>query len=404
MTSYKSLGEVSDIIGGYAFKSGDFVSSGIPIMKIANISSENEICFGNNSSYINENDFEKYDKYALSKGDIVVALSGATTGKYGVIKNDQRILLNQRVARIRAHAELINPEFLYFYMNLLEDKIKNRALGAAQPNISTNELAKFQIPLPPLDVQSNIVEILKTTDIMLKNRQSQIAALDELTQSVFLEMFGDPETNPFDWSLGIINDLTLKSQYGTSKKAHENKGTYSILRMNNITYRGDWNLNDLKYIDLDEKECQKYLVHKGELLFNRTNSKELVGKTAVFRKEHPMAFAGYLVKLQVNDKGNSEFISAFLNSDYGKAVLLSKAKSIVGMANINAEELKKISIYLPPKKLQDEFACKIYKIIEYKEQLKVGLLQLEMLYSALLSKAFKGKESFFKNSRNISTS
>ncbi len=93
--------------------------------------------------------------------------------------------------------------------------------------------------------------------------------------------------------------------------------------MNNITYSGNWDFSDLKYIDLNSKEKNKYLVYKGELLFNRTNSKELVGKTAVYRRREPMAFAGYLVKLKTNIKGNSEYISAYLNSKYGRLVLLN---------------------------------------------------------------------------------
>src|SRR5690606_6317785 len=157
------------------------------------------------------------------------------------------------------------------------------------------------------------------------------------TQSVFLEMFGDPYKNPKNWPVGTIKDITLKTQYGTSKKASENKGKYPILRMGNITYNGFLDFNDMKYIDLDDSEAEKYLVHKGDLLFNRTNSKELVGKTAVYREELPMAYAGYLVKLVPNEKANSEIISGFLNSKYGKTLLYSMAKNIVGMTNINAE-------------------------------------------------------------------
>ena len=79
-------------------------------------------------------------------------------------------------------------------------------------------------------------------------------------------------------------------QYGTSKKANVDKGRYPILRMNNITYNGNWDFSNLKYIDLDERDISKYLVHYGEVLFNRTNSKELVGKTAVYLEKYKTAF------------------------------------------------------------------------------------------------------------------
>ncbi|MDM8536938.1 restriction endonuclease subunit S, partial [Desulfobacterales bacterium HSG17] len=132
------------------------------------------------------------------------------------------------------------------------------------------------------------------------------------------------------------------------------------------------------------------LAYKGEMFFNRTNSKELVGKTAVFREEMPMAFAGYLVKLIANDRGNTEYISAYLNSKHGKSVLLNKAKNIVGMANINAEELKNIKINIPPVELQNTFADQSHKIEAKKEEMIKSLQELEDNFNALMQRAFKG--------------
>lgn len=304
---------------------------------------------------------------------------------------DEIALLNQRVAKIVPKNEQVCSKYLFYYMYKLQNKILQKAGGAAQPNISPKEIAQFTIPLPSIDIQNRISEILDKAQELIDKRKAQIEALDQLIQSVFLEMFGDPATNPKKWPMGFIKDLTLKTQYGTSKKASEDAGKYPILRMNNITYEGHWDLTDLKYVDLDEKEVEKYLVHKGELLFNRTNSKELVGKTAVYRFEKPMAFAGYLVKVIPNEKANAEFISAYLNSKYGKSILFSMAKNIVGMANINAEELKSIKIYIPPKQLQDQFARIVQKIESQRELFKKGLVELEKNFDSLMQRAFKGE-------------
>ena len=139
--------------------------------------------------------------------------------------------------------------------------------------------------------------------------------------------------------------------------------------MNNITYKGGWDFTNLKYIDIEDKDVNKYLVKYGEVLFNRTNSKELVGKTAVYREQTPMAYAGYLIKLTPNENFNGVFIAMYLNSNYVKSVLYNMAKNIVGMANINAKELTNISIFLPLS-LQNEFAKKIEKIEELKSNVK----------------------------------
>jgi len=257
--------------------------------------------------------------------------------------------------------------------------------------IKLGDLTEAFIPIPPLETQKKIVEVLDKAQGLIDARKKQIRLMDELIQSVFYEMFGDPVANPKGWEVGTINDLTLKTQYGTSKKAHETNGEYPVLRMNNITYSGGWDFSSLKYVDLDENELVKYLVYEGELLFNRTNSKELVGKSAVYRKSKPMAYAGYLVKLKTNPKGNAEYISSYLNSKHGKATLLNMAKSIVGMANINAEELKKIKINLPSVEKQNEFA-KIVRIIEnLKDVMHRSLENYEMEYQAIMQKAFNGK-------------
>jgi hypothetical protein len=91
----------------------------------------------------------------------------------------------------------------------------------------------------------------------------------------------------------------------------------------------------MKFIDLPATEVDKFTVRNGDILFNRTNSADLVGKTAVFRESNPYVFAGYLVRLRVNEKADPEYVSAYLNSPYGKAILRGMCRSIIGMANIN---------------------------------------------------------------------
>ncbi|WP_304683264.1 restriction endonuclease subunit S, partial [uncultured Clostridium sp.] len=209
-------------------------------------------------------------------------------------------------------------------------------------------------------------EILDKAQQLIDKRKKQIESLDELVKSQFIEMFGDPVSNPKGWEKGKIADIIIKTQYGTSNKANEENGQFKILRMGNITYNGHFDFSDMKYIDLTEDEQKKYLVYKGEVLFNRTNSKELVGKTAVYKENEPMAYAGYLVKALPNERATGEFIAAYMNTKYVKSKLLNMAKNIVGMANINAEEFKKIDIYIPPIELQNEYI----KFIEQVDKLK----------------------------------
>ncbi|WP_201765744.1 restriction endonuclease subunit S [Treponema primitia] len=168
-------------------------------------------------------------------------------------------------------------------------------------------------------------------------------------------------TNPMGWEHGTIRDIVTEVKYGTSKPSVDG-GSYPYLRMNNITFGGQLDITDMKYIDLPNNEIEKYIVRKGDVLFNRTNSKELVGKTCVFNLDEPMVIAGYIIRIRLNDKAIPIYLSTVLNSDYGKLTLNLMCKKIIGMANINAQELQDIAILIPPKDLQNAFAAFVHQV------------------------------------------
>ena len=268
--------------------------------------------------------------------------------------------------------------------------LNNLNRAAAIPGLNRADAYRQNLLLPPLEEQKRIAGILDAADALRAKRRESLAKLDDLLQSTFLDMFGDPVTNPKGWDRGIVGDLLDSANYGTSNKADLHLGDYPILRMNNITYSGEWNFKDLKYIDLEEKDLPKHLVHKGQILFNRTNSKELVGKTAVYRKTEPMAFAGYLVRAITNDRTDPEYVGAFMNFPTTKQFLRNKCKNIVGMANINAKEFQKIPTLLPPLDLQQRFAKIVTSVEEQKAKMKKHLEQLDDLFASLQQRAFRG--------------
>jgi len=263
------------------------------------------------------------------------------------------------------------------------------ASSTTVPSLRKSTLESIAISLPPLPEQRRIAAILDKADALRAKRREAIAKLDQLLQSVFLDMFGDPVANPREWPIGCIGDMLESVKYGTSEKASPD-GPVPILRMNNITAIGEMELTDLKYVNLPTKELEKYLVRPGDLLFNRTNSKELVGKTAVYDGPEPMAFAGYLVRGRVSDRYSPEYISAYLNSRWGKQKLRGMCKSIVGMANINAQEFAGISIAIPSSEAQQRFARLVSGMRARKRDLREQMRAFNRLFSALQSNAFSG--------------
>lgn len=253
-------------------------------------------------------------------------------------------------------------------------------------------LKEVSIPCPPIEEQKRIAAILDKADSIFCMRQQAIQLVDDFLRATFLEMFGDPELNPKGFERGTIRDVVASANYGTSEKAHEvqrkDRNDIPVLRMNNITYQGGWDFNSLKYVDWSLMTEEKYLVRKGDLLFNRTNSKELVGKTAVYELDEPMAFAGYLVRVRTNLRGNPYYLAGYLNSTYGKKILLAYAKSIVGMANINAQEMQDIPLLIAPIELQDRYASVVMETRRRLKKFELSILSIEQLQSVLSFRHF----------------
>ncbi|MBM4950950.1 restriction endonuclease subunit S [Vibrio parahaemolyticus] len=282
-----------------------------------------------------------------------------------------------------------DPKWVFYMLRAFQ--LERYVEGAGVPTLNRNLVHDELVPLPPLAEQKRIAAILDKADAIRQKRKQAIDLADEFLRSVFLDMFGDPVTNPKGWEVGTIRDLVSSVNYGSSAKASETDGEFPILRMGNITYEGKWNFTDLKYIDLNDKDQIKYLAHRNDLLFNRTNSKELVGKTAVFDEDDPMAIAGYLIRVRTNDNGNPWYISGYLNSFHGKQTLLNMCKSIVGMANINAQELQDIKIMLPPIELQNRYESIVKAVKTRSIKQNNSFLDLDNLFDSLSQKAFTGQ-------------
>ena len=163
------------------------------------------------------------------------------------------------------------------------------------------------------------------------------------------------------WETHSIGELATDVRYGTSKPASAD-GEYTYIRMNNMTYEGGLDLSDTKRITLDDKELDKALVRYGDLLFNRTNSRDKVGKTCVFKLDEPMVIAGYIIRVRLCDSIEAEYLSTYLNTSHAKRMLKEMAHGAVNQANINAKEMQSIVVPVPPIELQREFLAFVQQV------------------------------------------
>ena len=251
-----------------------------------------------------------------------------------------------------ARKEVVLPKYLFYFCRYFDFEKLNTTVTI--PSLTKANLLKIEMPVPSIIEQNNIVTKLNLLTNMIQQCQEQLTKLDELVKARFVEMFGTYPDNPFGWNTGKIQDVVSDVRYGSSRPAVEG-GKYPYLRMNNITYAGELDLTDTKRIDVPDNELDKCTVRRGDVLFNRTNSKELVGKTCVYNRDDMMVLAGFVIRVRVNERILPEFLVAFLNTDFSKQMLLGMCKTAIGQANINAKEMQNIGLYIPPIALQEQF-------------------------------------------------
>lgn len=371
----KLLPDICTIQYGFPFDSSKFsTSEGMPLIRIR------DVVRGYSETFTTE---EYKEEYIVNKGDLLIGMDGEfNIARWG----ETPALLNQRVCRLLPTPE-VEKNYLFYFMPSALKRIEEKTPFVTVKHLSARELNKVSVPLPPLKEQRRIAALLDKVSDLIAKRRAQLGKLDLLVTARFVEMFGDQRTNPKGWKTGRIRDVVNEVKYGTSRPAVEG-GTYKYLRMGNITFDGHLDLNDLKYIDIPEPEIEKCIVRKGDVLFNRTNSKELVGKTCVFDLDEPMVIAGYIIRVRVNERVIPEYLSSVLNSQFGKQTLSDMCKAIVGQANINAQELQNIAILIPPIELQREFALFVDRVNRLVSNVTDGIEKLETLKKALMQKFF----------------
>ncbi|ALQ42525.1 restriction endonuclease subunit S [Fusobacterium polymorphum] len=390
-----NLNDICFFQEGPGVRKHQYCTKGVKLINVSNLVN-GEVDLSNSNRYISQEEaYGRYKHFLIDEGDLIIASSGIKVEyldkKVAFIKKEN-LPLCMNTSTIRFKVKNKNElDILYLSYFLKSKNFKNQIskliTGSAQLNFGGSHLKKINLFLPELNVQKKVSTLLLLIDNTIKNMQRKISILEQLTKSLFTRMFGDIKTNDKNWEIKKLGEV-VQTQYGTSKKATSIVGKFPILRMNNITYSGEMDYKDLKYIELSDSEKEKFLLKKGELLFNRTNSKELVGKTGLFNLDIPMAFAGYLIRIKPSNLIHSKFLLFFMNSEFMKKLLYNKAKNIVGMANINAKELEDFSIILPPIELQNKFAERVEKIEKLKFEIEKSIEIAQNLYDSLISKYF----------------
>ena len=381
----KRLGELCNIVSGGtpSRTKTEFWNNGtIPWVKIGDIK---EKYINETDEFITKEGLDGSSTKMLPAGTILYTIF-ATLGEVGIL--EIAACTNQAIAGIMINdIKQLNTDYLYYYLKSKKTYVNRVGRGVAQNNINMSMLKALEVPVPELSKQLEIVKVIDKAYEVIEDRKQELKCLDNLIRARFVEMFGDPVLNEKGWKIVTVGDIVTEVRYGTSKPAVEG-GKYPYLRMNNLTADGHLDLKDLKYIDISEDEIEKCVVRKGDVLFNRTNSIELVGKTAVFDLTEEMVIAGYIIRVRLNKEMLPVVFSQYMNLEPLKVILRGMAKGAVNQANINAQELQSIKVYIPDMKLQNQFADFVQQIDKSKDSVQKALDEAQLLFDSLMQQYF----------------
>lgn len=385
------IGEVADIKSGYAFKSDDYLDEGLRLVRIGNLDGRNLIFNGDNVC-VSEKFQKEYADFLLEENDVLIAMSGATTGKLALVKKeDIPCVLNQRVGKFTVKDDKrLSSKYLFYFLSdtTIRGKILKASGGSAQPNISPTQLKEFQIPLPDLKAQQKIAGIFEQADAARQKRKQANQLTEQFLQSAFLEMFGDPVRNEKRWEIKRLEAVaeTQIGPFGT--QLHEEDYIENGIPLINPKHIVDGKVEiDFKKTITREKfeTLSNYHLKTGDVIMGRRgemgrcaliSEKEngwLCGTGSLFIRPEKNLVSTYLIFVM----SHPSFVRELENSAQG-----------VTMMNLNLTIIDNLQIPIPPLPLQKKFATLVEQVEQLRVKQRESEKELENLFQSLMQRYF----------------
>ena len=386
---YKKLGEVCDVINGYAFKSSKYTSQGTRIIRITNV--QKGYVVDNDPKFYSDEDFKDLFQYSLFEGDLVMSLTG-NVGRVGILqKNMLPAALNQRVACLRVKSKKMQLNYLFHLLNsnLFENAAIQSARGIAQLNMSTEWLKNYIIPLPPLSTQLAIVSELDKIKELIRLKKEQLKDFDNLAQSLFYEMFGDPVENEKGWEAKKLGEIG-EFKNGLNFSKDENGHSIKFLGVSDFQNKKSIASDQLDCISLSECVQEDYLLKTGDIVFVRSNGKkELIGRSVKMYITEPTTYSGFCIRCRITDeKVDKDYIAILLKTPIIRQFMTNSGRGC-NISNLNQKILNSIPTILPPLPLQRLFAQRIEQIEREKSDVQKSIQDLETLLASRMQYWFE---------------
>lgn len=405
------IGMVSNFERGITFpaaaKEAAPTEDNIPCLRTANVQENLEI---DDMIYVNRDFMKGNIAKLVRENDIIMssANSRELVGKSSLVTHIPfPMTFGGFVLNIRAKE--MSSKYLFYFLR--HEFLAGKFIGESSQttniaNINTTTLGNYEIPLPPLPEQQRIVDRIESLfaklDEAKEKAQAVVDSFETRKAAILHKAFTGELTAKWreehgvgmeSWKKKSVGELCISLKYGTAKKS-DASGNVAVLRMGNLQ-QGEIDWSDLAYSN-DPDDIEKYKLFPGDVLFNRTNSAALVGKTAIYRGEHPAIYAGYLIKLDYDhDKIIGDYLNYALNTLDAKKYCNSVKTDGVNQSNINAKKIGAYSFNVPSIPEQEKIVSVIQKLLSKEQQTKeaaeIVLDLIELMKKSILARAFRGE-------------
>lgn len=385
------LGDVCDVLNGYAFKSDNYVNAGLRVIRITNV--QKGFIEDKNPQFYSLEKSDELEKYRLYDDDLLISLTG-NVGRVALLPQEYLpAVLNQRVGCIRTKSNMIHQNYLFSCLNsnTFEMDCISNAKGVAQKNMSTEWLKEYKIPLPPLDQQIKIASELDNITKLIENRKLQLEKTDLLVKAKFVEMFGDPILNEMGWEVKRLAELYDTS---SSKRIYQAelqtcgvpfyKVSNLVERIYNQTTECSCFISKARYDEL----CNKGLTPKENDIL--VTSRGTLGMCYLVQPEDVFYFQDGMISWMVNkqDEITNRYTIELFKTHYMKKQIAKVSKGAT-VDFLSLDKLRNLMLPIPPLPLQQKFADYVASVEKTKAVMERGLEQLETLYKARMQEYFE---------------
>ena len=325
----------------------------------------------------------------MEPGDYLIGMDGEFRCH---IWRGPRGLLNQRVCRLRRFKKSVDPVYVYYGIQKYLSDIEAQTAFVTVKHIAGRQIQDIRMPLPAIDEQKRIVNLLLRSECIVRMRREAEQKAKEIIPALFLDMFGDPATNPKGWMAKSVGDVTAYTRYGPRfpDRKYADAGA-RILRTTDMDAEGLVRWKEAPILPVSLEEAERFALRPGTIVITRTGA--TIGKVAIFRgADEPCIAGAYLIELGTTSEVDPDYVLGLFLSGYGQGKLTAGSRA-VAQPNLNAPSIRAIPLPIPPLKLQQAFAAHAVGVRGLLAQQQTAITIADLTFQSLLARVF-GEEAW----------